>query len=684
MALAHFQRTFADLSGNVQRGIFVTISKESDGSPATLFSDPDGASAKPNPFTTSLSGYADFFVETGRYRVQAPGIDWRYIDIVGQPDTPADIPEIVIRATSVADVESLAGTSGRQALMAGSRAGAFEFSSADLSSEVSADVQQGVYIAPASDPTGASGAWVRTDIGSLTPAMFGVGDDGQDYSAERAAFYKYFSEQSSIVDSLPAAWTAWTPKPQPPARTDLPNNFTDGFGNTAEEFLSGLWEPLRAKNPSYISRTALGPDESGLHTVWQYTFEPPEYDRTLIVIGALHGSEITGMLGFYLFMKSVCEDWKEEPQLANLRWRTRIVSVPLANPYGVSQSPRTRQNANGVDINRNFDYLWSTYPTGVAFDQDYKGTAAFSEIESRYIRDLVVANSDALAFIDMHNFGGGSIAHYPVYVPGESPGGSIIDDVIYAFRKPSEGIQYDRTYNPSGFTWAAKNYGMYAYNPEWADGLYGAAIYDGEDLTKAVRWYGNIILAHSFLQSKALALTSMGPRCVFASYSGTSITSSSTVAAKVPEFQVDINVGCPGYLKVHSSVTVSCDDASAVVFIRPRIIHFGYGKFGPGDTFSGVESAVGPATTENYESMDSISARRTISAFSMVPVFPTDTTKTLSVGLFLHTSAGIVNIRRYRAMIEFVPTGSGDIRSTFFRADGNSGPDAMVKVLPAT
>ncbi|MCC4260775.1 MAG: phage tail fiber protein [Pseudomonadota bacterium] len=46
-------------------------------------------------------------------------------------------------------------------LVAGGRSGIFYFNPADLSAEVSADTQQGVYVAPANDPTGASGAWVR-------------------------------------------------------------------------------------------------------------------------------------------------------------------------------------------------------------------------------------------------------------------------------------------------------------------------------------------------------------------------------------------------------------------------------------------------------------------------------------------------------------------------------------------
>lgn len=49
----------------------------------------------------------------------------------------------------------------------------FNWSSANLSTQVTADPQQGVYVAPASDPTGASGAWVLQFSGRLEFSFFG-------------------------------------------------------------------------------------------------------------------------------------------------------------------------------------------------------------------------------------------------------------------------------------------------------------------------------------------------------------------------------------------------------------------------------------------------------------------------------------------------------------------------------
>ncbi|HEX5257588.1 MAG TPA: hypothetical protein VFW35_02270 [Sphingomicrobium sp.] len=57
------------------------------------------------------------------------------------------------------------------------REGTFVWSSANNSANVTADPQQGIYVAPASDPTGASGAWVRKFSGALDIRWFGGAGD---------------------------------------------------------------------------------------------------------------------------------------------------------------------------------------------------------------------------------------------------------------------------------------------------------------------------------------------------------------------------------------------------------------------------------------------------------------------------------------------------------------------------
>ena len=56
--------------------------------------------------------------------------------------------------------------------------GLFVFDSSDLSAKVAADTRQGLYVAPASDPTGAAGAWVRKFSGPINGSWFRIAGDG--------------------------------------------------------------------------------------------------------------------------------------------------------------------------------------------------------------------------------------------------------------------------------------------------------------------------------------------------------------------------------------------------------------------------------------------------------------------------------------------------------------------------
>jgi hypothetical protein len=68
------------------------------------------------------------------------------------------------------------------------RGGTFFFSTANLSAQVAADPAQGIYVAPSSDPTGASGAWVRI-ADTVSIKHFGAVGDGvtDDTAAIQAA-----------------------------------------------------------------------------------------------------------------------------------------------------------------------------------------------------------------------------------------------------------------------------------------------------------------------------------------------------------------------------------------------------------------------------------------------------------------------------------------------------------------
>jgi hypothetical protein len=103
----------------------------------------------------------------------------------------------VKRVIDIAELRSLTGVQNGQAaaVMMTGRAGLFYFSSVNLSAQVANDPQSGVYVAPSSDTTGSSGAWIRqygqaaAFNAKVNIAWFGAVGDGvtDDYPAIQGA-----------------------------------------------------------------------------------------------------------------------------------------------------------------------------------------------------------------------------------------------------------------------------------------------------------------------------------------------------------------------------------------------------------------------------------------------------------------------------------------------------------------
>lgn len=99
---------------------------------------------------------------------------------------------------AVASRSELAARPGGRAFLAEpGREGNFEFDSSNLSAKVAADPAQGVYVAPSSQPTGASGAWVRKFSGAANVRWFGAVGDG--VAGDGAAFVAAIAYLKSIA-----------------------------------------------------------------------------------------------------------------------------------------------------------------------------------------------------------------------------------------------------------------------------------------------------------------------------------------------------------------------------------------------------------------------------------------------------------------------------------------------------
>lgn len=76
--------------------------------------------------------------------------------------------------------------------------------------------------------------------------------------------------------------------------------------------------------------------------------------------------------------------------------------LPAANPDGYVNN--TYQNANGVNLSRNFDYQWASGPSDPANPQ-YRGPSPFSEPEAQIVRDKIL-ELKPVAYVSCHSWGG--------------------------------------------------------------------------------------------------------------------------------------------------------------------------------------------------------------------------------------------------------------------------------------
>ncbi|MDD4102247.1 MAG: M14 family zinc carboxypeptidase [Kiritimatiellae bacterium] len=148
---------------------------------------------------------------------------------------------------------------------------------------------------------------------------------------------------------------------------------------------SGVVEEMRRLAEKYpeISLEDEG-DASGGYRMWSLNLGTPGQPLYFLYSSA-HGSEWEPGYGLMTFARHLAEGRMQE--VVDLT-RVRIKIIPLLNPSGYDKM--RRQNANGVDLNRQGDYRWERYKgrdsnnDGVygPHDYDWKGSAPFTEPEA--------------------------------------------------------------------------------------------------------------------------------------------------------------------------------------------------------------------------------------------------------------------------------------------------------------
>lgn len=175
----------------------------------------------------------------------------------------------------------------------------------------------------------------------------------------------------------------------------------------------GMYDELCNKHPNYVSRKVEGKDILEDEII-SYTFKPEEQSFTrnseevektfkrfkFFIVSSTHGNERTSIWVLYNLMKLICEKWQTNESLEFLRWNVEFVICPIISPGGYRNF--TRINANGVDLNRNFDADWENGSSDKS-STTYRGDAPMSEPEA-IVCDNIIKRENPNFVIDFHNF----------------------------------------------------------------------------------------------------------------------------------------------------------------------------------------------------------------------------------------------------------------------------------------
>lgn len=164
-----------------------------------------------------------------------------------------------------------------------------------------------------------------------------------------------------------------------------------------------------------------------------------------------------------------------QPQVTELVDERETWVIPIVNPDGYEYAQNIdpywrknrRNNGNGtwgVDINRNYGYKWGWDDIGSGSRSDdptYRGTAPFSEPETRAVRDLCEAHDFAIT-VSHHSYG-----DYVLY-PWGYVYGATDDDVAF------EGIGNELS-SMNGYEAGRTSVVLYKVNGDFADWQFGEA-----------------------------------------------------------------------------------------------------------------------------------------------------------------------------------------------------------------
>jgi hypothetical protein len=163
---------------------------------------------------------------------------------------------------------------------------------------------------------------------------------------------------------------------------------------------------------------------NGRQLYWVRLSDNPGVDEDeteILYTGMHHAREPIGMQLLIFYMYHLLENYESDSLVKYIVDNFELYFVPILNPdgyaYNIQNQPggggnwrkNRRQNddgSHGVDINRNYAYMWGYNNSGSSpnpGDDTYRGPSAFSEPETMCIRDLIEEHNFRIA-LNYHSY----------------------------------------------------------------------------------------------------------------------------------------------------------------------------------------------------------------------------------------------------------------------------------------
>mgnify|MGYP001431880445 CR=1 FL=1 len=282
----------------------------------------------------------------------------------------------------------------------------------------------------------------------------------------------------------------------------LTENYTREFGlgsmggyYTLEEAIQRL-DDIHEEYPDFVSeKISLGQSFEGrdIYAIKvSANVDIDEDEPEILYTGMHHAREPMSFMNLYYFIYWILENYSIDDTAAQILDTRELWFIPIVNPdgyeYNRSIAPNgggmQRKNmrntcngsADGIDPNRNYDYMWGLDNQGSSPDgcsETYRGTSAFSEPETQAVRDFIEGKNFTIA-MNYHSYS--NLLIYPFGYSYENPMDP--DDLNTFIEYAQDMTQYNNyllgtgietvgyTVNGEACDWMYGVHGVYAYTPE--------------------------------------------------------------------------------------------------------------------------------------------------------------------------------------------------------------------------